>query len=138
LTIGRFRITSEERTATVVGIVIWAVWYVGVSVLLSMAAHDQGTSDLVLSPFFRWMAFGPFLAFLFLGRHIMRFNMKMATGSLSNMSNVVTSATSFMAWGLVLLVWDCFFGGVDTVPALVFGMLFTYLMLVVSNGRWNP
>ncbi|MCG7844863.1 MAG: hypothetical protein MIO90_05475 [Methanomassiliicoccales archaeon] len=132
-----FKITPRERTAAVVGVVIWAVWFIGVSILMSMAVHDQETSDPFFSPFFRWVGFGPFFTFMFVGRYIMRFDAKMASGSLSNTSNAVTSATSFMAWGLVLLVWDCFFGNIPVVPALVLGLALTYLVLVASNRRWN-
>ncbi len=97
---------------------------------MSMAVHDQETNDLFSSPFFRWVAIGPLFIFMFVGRYIMRFETRMAPGSLSNTSNAITSTIS-------LLAWDSFFGCIPIFPALALGWAFTYLVLVVTNRRWN-
>jgi len=132
-----FKITPQEREASAVGAIIWVIWFIGVSILMSMAVHDQETSDLFSSPLFGWVAIGPLFTFQFVGRYIMRFETRMASGSLSNTSNAVTSTISLLAWGLVLLAWDSFFGGISTIPAVVLGLTFTYLVLLIANRRWN-
>lgn len=134
---GRGRRTAQERTANLVGVLLWVAWVVLVIVASSVLITDEGTAETVRSPFFQWLTFGPLLVFMFLGRRLMRFETKMASGSLSNMSNAVTSATAFMAWGLVILVWDCFFGGADVPIGVALGILFTYLVLVATNRRFN-
>lgn len=137
MTIWWFRVTQQERTATTIGVFAWVTWFIGVSVLMSSAVHDQASNDILSSPFFRWVALGPLFTFIFLGRLVMRFERKLTMDTRGNWINVVISVISFMAWGSLLLVWDISFGA-NSLVALPLGLVFTYLALVASNRRWNP
>ena len=134
---GKGRRTAQEREANLVGWLLWVAWIVAVTVASNLLITDEATAEVVRSPFIQWLTFGPLLVFIFLGRRLMRFETKMASGSLSNISNAVTSATAFMAWGLVILVWDCFFGGADVLMGVALGVVFTYIVLVATNRRFN-
>jgi hypothetical protein len=98
--------------------------------------NDEGTNDLILSPMFNWVTIGPMFAFVFLGRRVMKRDMSTRPGSPSNMSNFATSFVSVLAWGLVLLVWDTFYG-VDRVIGVCLGLVLVLLLLMTTNRRWN-
>lgn len=133
--------TRHERHGTFVGILLWIIWIVAAIILnmiiiSPMAIVDEASSEL-LFPLLQWLVFGPLYIFIFLGRHLVRFNYKIASGSLSNKANVVISLTSYVAWAVVLLVWDFFEEDLSMILAIVLGWIFTYLILLVSNRRWD-
>ncbi|MBN1109554.1 MAG: hypothetical protein JXA45_02215, partial [Methanomassiliicoccales archaeon] len=137
----RGKTTRHERLGSIVGVLLWIIWIV-VAIILDMtiigpvAIVDEASSEL-LSSLLQWLVYGPLVIFIFLGRHLVRFNYKMASGSLSNKANTVISLTSYVAWTVVLLVWDFFEENPSMILVIVLGWLFTYLMLVVSNRRWD-
>ncbi|MCX6650898.1 MAG: hypothetical protein NT131_04480 [Methanomassiliicoccales archaeon] len=92
----RILTTPEERRGVMFGIMMGLAWFLVGNFLLVAAIFDAQTQEDFYTPFFVWVSFGPLLTFIFLGRHIMRFELRMVTGSLSNISNAMISAVSFL------------------------------------------
>ncbi|HIH77104.1 MAG TPA: hypothetical protein HA343_07335 [Methanomassiliicoccales archaeon] len=133
---GKVWYTPQQREADLVGILMWVVWFVILNGMFFFMFNDEGTNDLILSPLFYWVTIGPMFAFMFLGRRVMKPEMSAPPGSPSDMSNFATSVISVLAWGLVLLVWDIFYGA-DRIIGVSLGLVLILLLLMATNRRWN-
>lgn len=133
---GKVWYTPQQREADLVGILMWVVWFVMLNGMFFFMFNDQGTNDLILSPLFYWVTIGPMFAFMFLGRRVMKPETSAPPGSPSDMGNFATSVISVLAWGLVLLVWDIFYGA-DRIIGVSLGLVLILLLLMATNRRWN-
>ncbi|NLX47595.1 MAG: hypothetical protein GXY70_05465 [Euryarchaeota archaeon] len=133
---GKVWYTPQQREADLVGIMMWVAWFVILNGASLFMFNDKWTNLLVLSPLFYWVTTGPMLAFVFLGRRVMKSDTSARPGSPSDMSNFATSVISVLIWGSVLIAWDIFFG-VDRTIGVCLGLAFITLLLMATNRRWN-
>jgi len=131
---------NEERMGDGIGLVMWIIWLLGISAIISILNFDGSLSDFSISPEFLWIRIGPIFIFMFVGRYIkQQRGMKTNENSRTVNNNLINAAFSFgifFIWLIVNLVCSNLNIGLTMINNIVGGLGLCYLSLVIYNKKW--
>ena len=130
-------VKNEERMGDGIGLVMWIIWFIGISAIISILNFNGSLSDFSLGPEFLWIRIGAIFIFMFVGRYIkQQRGIEINENSRTVNNNLINAAFSFgifIVWLIVNLVCSNLNVGLTMINNIVGGLGICYLSLVIYN-----
>lgn len=126
---------NEQRSikkGTLVGILLWAAWVAGISVLIMLVTNINFSASLSSDQVLEWTIFGPLLIFVLAGRYLMDAG-HLIDYRRYDLNNLSLSAVLFFLWSLVNLACYVLNVNLSLDVNVIGGWIIGYLALVAHN-----
>jgi hypothetical protein len=121
-----------------VGAFLYVLWFIFTSALISLAVHDQSSSDFFAQPIFIWIRVGPIFFFTYAGQFLFKDRAqetpKLARYERGMRLDVSVASLTFMIWAGTNVILTGYGLSLSLVNNLIGGLLFSALILILFGG----